>query len=60
MAAGLLSGALTQSPAIGTASEAINSLPLPQDQRTLLAIADSKRFRGFATPTTRQPKACPR
>jgi len=31
-----------------------------QDQRTLLAIADSKRFRGFATPTTRQPKPCPR
>ena len=33
MAAGLLSGALTQSPAIGTASETINALPLPQVQR---------------------------
>ena len=28
--AGLLSGGLTESPAIGTASEAINSLPLPE------------------------------
>jgi len=33
LAAGLLSGALTQSPAIGTASEAINALPLAQEQR---------------------------
>jgi putative transport protein len=45
LAAGLLSGALTQSPAMGTASEAIGALPLPQDQRTLLvahvAIADA-------------------
>jgi putative transport protein len=45
LAAGLLSGALTQSPAIGTATETINALPLPQEQRTLLvahvAIADA-------------------
>ena len=45
LAAGLLSGALTQSPAIGTASETIAALPLPQDQRTLLiahvAIGDA-------------------
>ena len=45
LAAGLLSGALTQSPAIGTASETISALPLAQDQRTLLvahvAIADA-------------------
>ena len=48
MAAGLLSGALTQSPAIGTASETINALPLPQDQRALLiahvAIADALTY----------------
>ena len=48
MAAGLLSGALTQSPAIGTASETINALPLPQDQRTLLiahvAIGDALTY----------------
>jgi putative transport protein len=29
-AAGLLSGSLTESPAMGTASEAINALPLPE------------------------------
>jgi len=43
--AGLLSGALTESPVIGTASEAIRSLPLPDDQKTQLighiAVADS-------------------
>ena len=48
MSAGLLSGALTQSPAIGTASETISALPLPQDQRTLLiahvAIADALTY----------------
>ena len=48
MAAGLLSGALTQSPAIGTASETINALPLPLDQRTLLvahvAIGDALTY----------------
>ena len=48
MAAGLLSGALTQSPAIGTASETISALPLPQEQRTLLiahvAIADALTY----------------
>lgn len=36
LAAGLLSGALTQSPAIGTASETIAALQLPQAQRDLL------------------------
>jgi putative transport protein len=45
LAAGLLSGALTQSPAIGTASETIATLPLPPDQRALLtahvAIGDA-------------------
>lgn len=35
-AAGLLSGALTESPAIGTASEAINALPLPEAERARL------------------------
>lgn len=48
MAAGLLSGALTQSPAIGTASETINALALPQDQRALLvahvAIGDALTY----------------
>ena len=48
MAAGLLSGALTQSPAIGTASETINALPLPQEQRALLiahvAIGDALTY----------------
>jgi putative transport protein len=43
--AGLLSGALTESPVIGTASEAIRSLSLPDDQKTLLighvAVADA-------------------
>ena len=44
-AAGLLSGALTESPAIGTATEAISHLPLPEAQRTLyashVAVADA-------------------
>ena len=43
--AGLLSGALTESPAIGTASEAIRTLPLADDQKQLLighvAVADA-------------------
>jgi putative transport protein len=33
LAGGLLAGALTQSPAIGTASEAISALPLPEEIR---------------------------
>jgi putative transport protein len=45
LAAGLLSGALTESPAIGTASEAIAALPLPQADRERLighvAVADA-------------------
>jgi putative transport protein len=45
LAAGLLSGALTESPAIGTASEAIQHLPLPQAERDRLvghvAVADA-------------------
>jgi len=45
LAAGMLSGALTESPAIGTASEAIQSLPLPQAERDRLvghiAVADA-------------------
>ncbi len=45
LAAGLLSGALTESPAIGTAIEAIQSLPLPEDVRERLvghvAVADA-------------------
>jgi len=44
-AAGLLSGALTESPAIGTATEAINSLPLAEAERARLvshvAVADA-------------------
>ena len=44
-AAGLVSGALTESPAMGTASEAINALPLPEAERTRLvahiAVADA-------------------
>lgn len=44
-AAGLLSGSLTESPAIGTASEAINALPLPEAERMRLishiAVADA-------------------
>ena len=48
LAAGLLSGSLTQSPAIGTASETINALPLAQSQRTLLiahvAIGDALTY----------------
>lgn len=44
-AAGLLSGALTQSPAMGTATEAIGSLPLPELERSRLiahvAVADA-------------------
>ena len=35
-AAGLLSGALTESPAIGTATEAINNLLLPEPERARL------------------------
>jgi putative transport protein len=44
-ASGLLSGALTESPAIGTASEAIKALPLPNEQKDILvghiAVADA-------------------
>jgi putative transport protein len=44
-AAGMLSGALTESPAIGTATEAINSLPLAEAERARLvshvAVADA-------------------
>lgn len=44
-AAGLLSGALTQSPAMGTATEAIGALPLPEAERAALiahvAVADA-------------------
>ncbi|WP_160003784.1 aspartate-alanine antiporter [Rhizobium sp. 18055] len=44
-AAGLLSGSLTESPAMGTASEAINALPLPEVDRLRLvahiAVADA-------------------
>lgn len=44
-AAGLVSGALTESPAMGTATEAINALPLPEAQRARLvahiAVADA-------------------
>jgi putative transport protein len=44
-AAGLVSGALTESPAMGTATEAINALPLPEDVRARyvahIAVADA-------------------
>jgi putative transport protein len=44
-AAGLTSGALTESPAMGTATEAINALPLPDEERARLvahiAVADA-------------------
>jgi len=44
-AGGLVSGALTESPAIGTATEAINALPLPEAERSRLvghvAVADA-------------------
>jgi putative transport protein len=44
-AAGLLSGSLTESPAMGTASEAINALPLPEADRARfvahIAVADT-------------------
>jgi putative transport protein len=44
-AAGLLSGALTESPIIGTASEAIRGLSIPDEQKTLwighIAVADA-------------------
>lgn len=43
--AGLLSGALTESPAMGTATEAINALPLPEADRARfvahIAVADA-------------------
>jgi putative transport protein len=43
--AGMLSGALTESPAIGTASEAIKGLDLPDETKQLLighiAVADA-------------------
>lgn len=45
LAAGMMSGALTESPAIGTATEAINALPLPEEVRNRLvghvAVADA-------------------
>ena len=44
-AAGLVSGSLTESPAMGTATEAINALPLPELERARLvahiAVADA-------------------
>src|SRR3954449_2022301 len=44
-AAGLLSGALTQSAAMGTATDAINSLPVPEADRARfvahVAVADA-------------------
>jgi len=44
-AAGLLSGSLTESPIIGTASEAIRGLSIPDEQKTLwighIAVADA-------------------
>src|SRR4029077_99171 len=44
-AAGLLSGALTESPIIGTASEAIRGLSIPEDLKTQwighIAVADA-------------------
>lgn len=43
--AGLLSGSLTESPAMGTATEAINALPLPEADRARfvahIAVADA-------------------
>ena len=43
--AGLLSGSLTESPIIGTASEAIRALSVPDEQKTLwiahIAVADA-------------------
>jgi putative transport protein len=47
-AAGLVSGALTESPAMGTATEAINALPLPDAERARLishiAVADAVSY----------------
>lgn len=47
-AAGLLSGALTESPAIGTASEAIKALPIPEaEQQRLIghiAVGDALTY----------------
>ncbi|MEK1891654.1 MAG: aspartate-alanine antiporter [Phyllobacterium sp.] len=44
-AAGLMSGAMTQSAAMGTATDAINALPLPEADRALfvahIAVADA-------------------
>jgi len=44
-AAGMMSGALTQSAAMGTATDAVNGLPLPEAERALLvahiAVADA-------------------
>ncbi|MFM8681892.1 MAG: TrkA C-terminal domain-containing protein, partial [Alphaproteobacteria bacterium] len=44
-AAGMFSGSTTESPAIGTAAEAIRALPIPQDRKSLLvghiAVADA-------------------
>ena len=44
-AAGLMSGALTQSAAMGTATDAVNGLPLPEADRALfvahIAVADA-------------------
>jgi len=48
MSAGLLSGGLTQSAAIGTAAEAIMTLPLPEAERQMLAshiaVADALTY----------------
>jgi putative transport protein len=47
-AAGMMSGALTESPIIGTASEAIRSLPIPDEEKsrliTQIPIADALTY----------------
>ena len=56
-AAGLVSGSLTESPAMGTATEAINALPLPELERARLvahiAVADES-----ATSSARSASSC--
>jgi putative transport protein len=70
MTAGLFSGSLTQSPAIGTATDAIMGLPLTVDVRKLLAshvaVADALTYVfgaigmiGFVRATLKKPPFSP-
>jgi len=58
-AAGLVSGSLTESPAMGTATEAINALPLPAAERARLVAISAWPTRSvmYSAPWAPSPSA---